>query len=77
MKYLNLGWNNLGSSYADTQVSAAIAYCLKINKTLFHLDISNNNLNSSSIVNISEGIKLNHTLYGIHVEGNEAGWVDS
>ena len=38
---------------------------------LLHLDISYNNLNYSDCKAISEHIKYNHTILGIHVDGND------
>ena len=42
---------------------------------LLHLDISYNNINSVDAKAISENIKDNHTILGIHVDGNDM-WVD-
>ena len=42
---------------------------------LLHLDISYNNLNVTDAKAISENIKDNHTILGIHVDGNDM-WVD-
>ena len=48
------------------------AKALITNKTLVHLDLSFNNLKTPDIKVIGEGLKLNHTLLGIHLMGNEA-----
>ena len=45
------------------------------NTELLHLDISYNNLNYIDSNAISENIKDNHTILGIHVDGNNM-WVD-
>ena len=42
---------------------------------LVHLDISYNNINTVDAKAISEHIKDNHTILGIHVDGNDM-WVD-
>ena len=42
---------------------------------LLHLDISYNNINYIDSKSISENIKDNHTILGIHVDGNNM-WVD-
>ena len=42
---------------------------------LLHLDISYNNINTVDSKAISEHIKDNHTILGIHVDGNDM-WVD-
>ena len=38
---------------------------------LIHLDISHNNINYADCKLISEKVKMNHTLLGIHLDGNE------
>lgn len=38
--------------------------------SLLHLNISNNNINIDDCKHISETVKENHTILGIHVEGN-------
>ena len=38
---------------------------------LIHLDISHNNINYTDCKLISEKVKFNHTLLGIHLDGNE------
>ena len=45
------------------------------NIELLHLDISYNNINAVDAKAISENIKDNHTILGIHVDGNDM-WVD-
>ena len=45
------------------------------NTELLHLDISYNNINVVDATAISENIKDNHTILGIHVDGNDM-WVD-
>ena len=45
------------------------------NTELLHLDISYNNINVVDATAISEHIKDNHTILGIHVDGNDM-WVD-
>ena len=45
------------------------------NTELIHLDISYNNINAIDANAISENIKDNHTILGIHVDGNDM-WVD-
>jgi|LauGreDrversion4_2_1035121.scaffolds.fasta_scaffold37817_3 hypothetical protein len=43
---------------------------LKYNKTLVHLDLSNNMLNEEICKIIGKRIVKNHTLFGLHVAGN-------
>jgi len=42
-----------------------------MNKKLRHLDISYNKFTMEEIELIGEGLKANHTILGIHVEGNQ------
>ena len=42
-----------------------------INATLVHLDLSNNNLSLSLCVKFGEMIENNHSLYGLHMHGND------
>ena len=44
---------------------------LRINKTLIHLDISNNMLDAREVAVIKEGLDINHSILGIHFIGNE------
>ena len=46
-------------------------YFTKTDLSLIHLDISYNNLNNVDCKLLSEKVKLNHEILGIHVEGNE------
>ena len=46
-------------------------YFTKSDLSLIHLDISYNNLNSVDCKLLSEKVKTNHEILGIHVEGNE------
>lgn len=41
------------------------------NKTLIHLDISNNSFSSYEIEAFRQGLDQNHTILGIHAGGNE------
>jgi hypothetical protein len=43
-----------------------------VNKTLIHVDLSFNNLKSPDVQMMGEGLKVNHTILGIHLMGNEA-----
>lgn len=49
---------------------------LKKNKILMHLDLSHNNLSELFCQEIQSRILKNHTLFGLHLEGN-SGSVDS
>jgi Ran GTPase-activating protein (RanGAP) involved in mRNA processing and transport len=44
-------------------------------KQLSHLDLSFNNFNAFACAALSKALRSNHTLYGLHIDGNE-GWLD-
>ena len=46
-------------------------YFANVSMDLIHLDISHNNINYEDCKLLSEKVKLNHTLLGIHLDGNE------
>ena len=48
----------------------------KTNQSLKHLDISHNNLDSRELIEMKVGLDQNHTILGIHLQGNE-GTVDA
>ena len=53
----------------------ALARLLQNNKVLFHLNLSYNHLSESDTAVIAEGLNLaNHTLMGLHYDGN-GGWI--
>ena len=43
----------------------------KINQSLLHLDISNNNFSQLDLEVMNEGLKENHSILGLHMMGNE------
>ncbi len=69
-----MGWNKMGGDKAE--VVGAIGTVFRSNTTLLHLDLSNNNFNPEQSRHLKEAVRENHTLYGLHFEGN-AGFVDS
>ena len=69
IKILNLGWNTIGN-FQSKSFAEKLSSVLK-DDNIIHLDISHNNLGKESCSIISQGLASNHTLYGIHVEGNE------
>ena len=50
--------------------------CFRENKSLVHVDISHNKVPKIDMEIIGEGLKENHTILGIHVNGN-SGHVDN
>ncbi len=65
---LDLGWNSLGTFRAK-QFAEMLAK-LFTEENLLHLDISHNALDFECCTLISLSLKDNHTLIGIHIEGN-------
>lgn len=73
---LDVAWNHLDASPSVSAPSAAaalaLAEVLRISVTLYHLDLSYNNLGPTSCEIIAEGLRDNHFLYGLHMVGNAA-----
>ena len=59
------------SSSLKETVAKSWSDCFRYNRTLIHVDISHNNLRALEILTISEGLRANHTILGIHLIGNE------
>ena len=70
---LDMSWNSIGRNEKAAEV---IGTALKLNSSLAHLDLSYNCLNTKDCQILSDYIKSNHTLLGIHVLGNRCS-VDS
>ena len=75
LKILDYSMNQLGDD-ESLNCATAIANCFKVNKSLHHLDLSFNNFNKEATGIISEGLSSNHSLYGLHYQGNY-GWINS
>lgn len=85
LRRVNLAWNRLGTATQAglenrrrqaTMVAKAFADVFTFNKTLFHLDLSYNNFSADDCRIMGEALRANHTLFGIHLIGNQAA-VDS
>ena len=50
--------------------------CFKYNQSLVHMDISHNSLDQPTVTVLSEGLRLNHSILGLHMMGNQ-GQIDS
>jgi hypothetical protein len=48
----------------------SIAHTVETNISLLHLDLSQNNFTVMQLEVIAEGLKENHTIMGLHMEGN-------
>ena len=75
LKELDISWNSIGQSRDKTHVRS-ISACLSKIQGLAHLDLSFNSLNNEECKVLSEGLRRNHDLLGIHLMGNE-GFIDS
>jgi hypothetical protein len=56
---------------SKVSIGMEFAQMFKENKTLLHVDLSHNNFKKVDCEIIEEGLKENHTLFGIHMIGNE------
>lgn len=68
---LDVAWNHLGDAGAASGAEA-LAEALRVSVTLYHLDLSYNNLGAASCQVIAQGLRDNHHLYGLHIVGNAA-----
>lgn len=61
LKVLDLSWNELGF-----EAITAVNNFFKKNNTLLHLNLSNCNITVKDTQELSEGIKCNNTIIGLH-----------
>ena len=71
IRVMDLSWNSLASP-AEENCSLALAETFRNNVKLVHLDISHNQFTGSDCEKLAEGLATNHTLLGLHIEGNYA-----
>mgnify|MGYP002628456846 CR=1 FL=1 len=69
LRVLDLSWNDLSGT--APRLNAFFA----ANKHLLHLDISHANLVASDTLILKKGLDCNHTILGVHFQGN-AGYTD-
>lgn len=69
LRSLDISWNSMGRD-STFSVAEKLSSTLANNTTLKHLDISYNYFNFEECKVISEGLCSNHTLLGIHTDGN-------
>lgn len=74
LKVLDLSWNSLGAS--EKGLANAFFELFSKNNELVHCDFSYNNISYETTVKAAEGLKLNHSIYGLHWNGNQ-GYVDT
>jgi len=80
LRRVNLAWNRLGSGNSTSEARRQDALrsaklfgsIFHDGSVLFHLDISYNGFDVEACAILAQGLKLNHTLFGIHLIGNEA-----
>eukprot|EP00347_Sterkiella_histriomuscorum_P020671 403336916 len=72
LRVLDLGWNSIGSGGKyKSEVGTVWGSILQENKYIQHLDLSFNKLLQPDVDVFLEKIKNNHTIYGLHFQGNE------
>ena len=74
IRVLDLSWNSLGLGTSNFTNSFA-EFVFK-DKTLVHLDLSNNYFGKKDAIAIGASMEKNHTIYGFHFQGN-VGYVDA
>ena len=71
IKVLDLSWNSIGLSKKKA-FSQKLAEVLSTQENLIHLDLSHNQIKKEDCSIIAQGLAPNHTLWGLHMIGNEA-----
>ena len=71
LKTIDMSFNALGNR-ARPFVSRALAKALHINRTLTHLDLSHNQFGHQECRVLGRALNSNHSLLGLHLEGNAA-----
>eukprot|EP00831_Metopus_contortus_P064510 TRINITY_DN57734_c0_g1_i1.p1 TRINITY_DN57734_c0_g1~~TRINITY_DN57734_c0_g1_i1.p1 ORF type:complete len:512 (+),score=72.03 TRINITY_DN57734_c0_g1_i1:91-1626(+) len=71
LKIVDLSWNSLGST-RKKGFATGLANLLVNQDNFIHLDLSHNNIKAEDCNIIAEGLAENHTLWGLHMIGNEA-----
>ena len=73
LQMLDVSWNALGK---DIATATCVAEALDKHQYLVHLDMSYNSFTFEECQVIDGGLKTNHSLLGLHMDGNEC-YVDS
>ena len=78
LQIFDFSFNNFGSKTRflpgqsiETNYAEAFADLFAANKTLLHVDLSHNNIGSDDCAKIAKGLNRNHTMFGLHMVGNE------
>ncbi|KAH9144982.1 hypothetical protein AeRB84_011096 [Aphanomyces euteiches] len=72
LKTLDLSWNSFGSVTTSNSLRA-LCQALQENQVLTHLDLSHNRLREKDCHVLSNALKHNTSIRGIHVGGNDLG----
>lgn len=70
LEVLDVSWNSLGKE-PSLETCGALARVFGENTSLKHLDLSNNYFNLEECEHLAQSILANHTILGIHMEGND------
>ena len=68
--HIDLSYNSFGRK-GDLATAHALAKMFSVNQYLQHVDLSNNYLDKKECEIIGEGLKDNHLIFGIHMQGND------
>lgn len=64
---LDISWNYLGGKIGCTR---SMADSIKLTQVLIHLDLSFCGFGEQESKILAEGFRSNHSIYGLHFEGN-------
>lgn len=70
LEVLDVSWNSLGKE-PSLETCRALSRVFGENTSLKHLDLSNNYFNLEECEHMAQSILANHTILGIHMEGND------
>ena len=71
LKVLDISWNALCHPQ-DYQIGSTIAKAFHRHPTLYHVDLSFNQLSETDCAAVNRGLSENHSIAGIHMQGNDA-----
>jgi hypothetical protein len=71
LRVLDLSWNALASP-AKSNCAEGLSRLFKKHKQLYHVDLSHNLFSEADCTTIQQGLLANHTIMGLHLDGNEA-----
>lgn len=75
LRRLGIAWNRLGSKATNSQTTRSAKLLCSIFedcKAMFHMDLSYNGFGAEDCAVMAAGLAKNHTLFGLHLVGNEA-----